>query len=345
MKILSIGALSGLSNTCLHRNWALHKITDSVDEVNTNVHPWSFWCKLRYHLFQIGLPVSILENNGENKAIRNLVSQNQYDIVWIDKGLTIFPETISYIKKISPQTVVVSYSPDNMVLRHNQTQQYLDCIPLYDYIITNKSYIIDSLKKMGARHVLFVNNSYEESFHYPRELAIEDFEKLGGEVGFVGAWERERCKSLCYLADHGIKVRVFGTGKWSDYKHYSPNLHIEERLLKGDDYCKSLQAFKISLCFLRKMNYDQQTTRSVEIPACGGFMLAERTQEHLSLFEEGKEACFFSSNEELLDKCRYYLKHEEERKMIAENGRERCLRSGYSNREMISKVLRIINEQ
>lgn len=62
--------------------------------------------------------------NGKNK---------DYDIVWIDKGHTILPSTLKYIKKISPNTIIVSYSPDNMALRHNQTQQYLETIPLYDY--------------------------------------------------------------------------------------------------------------------------------------------------------------------------------------------------------------------
>ncbi len=344
MRILSVGALSGLSNTCLHRNWALHKIADHVDEVKTDVHPWSFWCRVRFHLFQMGLPITIPENNGENKFIRNLVNQENYDIVWIDKGQTIFPETLRYIKEASPRTIIVSYSPDNMAMRHNQTQQYIDCVPLYDYIVTNKSYIVEDLKKMGAKHVSFVNNSYEESFHYPRELSGQDIRELGGDVGFVGAWEKERCDSICFLADHGIKVRVFGVGKWAYYKNYSPNLRIDERLLMGEDYCKALQAFKISLCFLRKMNYDQQTTRSVEIPACGGFMLAERTKEHLAMFDDGKEACFFSSNDELLEKCCYYLEHEGERIQIAENGFLRCHNSGYSNTETIRRILRIINE-
>ena len=339
MKILSVGALSGLSNTCLHRNWALQKIADHVDEVKTDVHPWSFWCKVRFHLFQLGLPVTIPDNNGENKTICSLISHNNYDIVWIDKGQTIFPETLQYIKKVSPHSIIVSYSPDNMALRHNQTQQYLKCIPLYDYIVTNKSYIIDDLKKLGAQNVLFVNNSYEDSFHYPRELSAQDIQELGGDVGFIGAWEKERCESICYLADHGIKVRVFGIGKWADYNNYSPNLRIEERQLLGEDYCKSLQAFKISLCFLRKMNYDQQTTRSVEIPACGGFMLAERTEEHFALCEEGREAAYFSSNEELFEKCRYYLEHEEESKQIAMNGRMVCLNRDYSNQGMIREIL------
>jgi spore maturation protein CgeB len=71
-------------------------------------------------------------------------------------------------------------------------------------------------------------------------------------------------------------------------------------------------------------------------------MLAERTEEHLSYFEEGKEAEFFDSEEELLDKIKYYLNHERERESIARAGRERCLRSDYSNKRLIQKSFEII---
>jgi spore maturation protein CgeB len=115
--------------------------------------------------------------------------------------------------------------------------------------------------------------------------------------------------------------------------------------LYREDYPKVLQAFKISLCFLRKINSDQQTARTMEIPACGGFLLAERTNEHLRLFEEGKEADFFSSNEELLEKCEYYLQHETLLADIAKAGRSRCVTSGYSNLETIGKIIRIISNE
>lgn len=342
MRILSVGNLKGHSNTCLHRHCALKRIATKVDEISTNENPISLWYRITTHLFWKGIPIRLPENNHENAQILNHVSQNHYDILWIDKGLTIYPETLRKVKSLSPKTVIVSYSPDNMSLRHNQSQQYIESVPYYDHIFTNKSYILDDMRKLGAKKIHFVNNSYEDTFHYPRTLTADDYSNYGGDVGFVGTWEEERCASILYLADHGIHVRVFGTKEWDKYKNYSPNLKIEGHGLHGEDYSKSLQAFKISLCFLRKINFDQQTTRSVEIPACGGFMLAERTDEHLSLFEEDKEAVYFSTNEELLEKCKYYLENESERRDVIKNALLRCDKSGYSNFGMMKNAIRKI---
>ena len=198
------------------------------------------------------------------------------------------------------------------------------------------------MKKLGAKNVTFVNNSYSEDFHRIYELSEAERNELGGDVGFIGFWEEERCKSILYLVDHGVRVKVFGDAKWNKYANYSPNLTIMGRFLGDEDYCKSLHAFRISLCFLRKMNFDKQTTRSVEIPACGGFMMAERTDEHLNLFKENKEAVYFSSNEELLEKCLYYLNNEEERAVIAQKGRDRTIISEYSNECVIRNFINSI---
>lgn len=342
MKILSVGTFAKISNTSLHRHWALQKNAEYVDAIDTSAKHTSLWYRIAYHLYLWGLPIKLPEGNRENVRIKEQISKNKYDIVWIDKGVTIDASTLAFIKEKSPDTIIVSYSPDNMALRHNQSQQYIECIPLYDFIITTKSYIIEDLYKLGSKKVVFTHKSYEGSFHYPRILTEEDNNKLGCDVGFVGAWEKERCNSIQYLASHGIKVKVFGNGKWRKYMNYHPNLTIIPKGLFSEDYSKALQAFKISLCFLRKINYDIQTSRTMEIPACGGFMLAERTKEHQTLFKEDKEAVFFSSDEELLEKCKYYLSHDKERRDIAKAGNQRCKDSGYSNEETIRHLLDII---
>jgi len=341
MRILSVGSFSGLSNTCAHRNAALHKIA-IVDEVNTRVKPMTLWGRIAFHLFIYGLPIREPENNTENEQIINLVNKYHYDIVWIDKGNTIYADTLRYIKEKSPDTIIVSYSPDNMSLRHNQSQHYLDGISLYDIHLNARPGIKEKMIALGAKEYIITGKGYSNDFHYPRNLSKEEKEELGGDVGFVGTWEKERCDSICYLADNGIKIKVFGVGKWKDYINYSPNLQIVLKGLYDDDYVKSFKAFKISLCFLRKINNDKLTARTFEIPACGGFMIAERTDEHKAVFEEDKEAVYFSSNEELLEKCRYYLAHEEEREQIAAAGRKRCELSDYSDEGIIMNMVKQI---
>lgn len=340
MKILSIGAFSKISNTSLHRTWALRKNADDVDVIETDAPKITLWYRICHHLFLWGFPVRLPDGANANAKIRNYVSSKEYDIIWIDKGLTISPETLKFIKEKSPKAKIVSYSPDNMALRHNQSQQFLECIPLYDIHFTTKSYILDDMKRLGAIRINFTNKLYESTYHHPMSLTDEERKRLGGDVGFIGAWEKERCDSIIYLAKNGIKVKVFGDGEWQKYKDV-PNLTVLPGVFSSD-YSKALQAFKISLCFLRKMNFDQQTSRTMEIPGCGGFMMAERTDEHKALFEEDKEAVFFSSDEELLEKCRYYLAHEEERIAIAEAGHKRCDKSDYSNEKGIKMMLDIV---
>lgn len=343
MKILSIGGFTdfGISNTCLHRNWALEKLGD-VTSVDTTLTGFRLVYRIKNRLFvRYNLPVRYT-NNKANEEIIMFCKKKSFDIIWIDKGIFIHPNTLKVVKDLLPNAKIVEYSPDNMVERHNQTRNFLECLPLIDYFVTTKSYNVDDLKKMGCKEVIFVNNAYEDTFHHPYDLTKEEKERLGGKIGFIGMWEKERYESILYLAEHGISVRVWGGGEWLKYKRQNPNMIIEEEGLFSEDYNKALSAFDISLCFLRKMNYDLQTTRTMEIPACGSLLMAEDTIEHRKLFENGKEAVFFKSNEDLLSACKYYLTHEDERKAIAEAGRRRCVKSGYSNFETLKRVISII---
>jgi spore maturation protein CgeB len=176
-------------------------------------------------------------------------------------------------------------------------------------------------------------------------LSEEERKKWGADVGFVGTFEEDRAEKMLFLAENGIKVRIWGNG-WKRWIGKHPNLLVEGRPVYGLDYIKVLNATKINLCFLRKANRDLQTDRTMEIPACGAFMLAERTEEHLRLFEEGKEAEFFDVDnpKELLEKVKYYLTHEEERKKIAKAGRERCLKSGYSHHDRLKYMMEVLSE-
>lgn len=344
MKILSVGPLfaHNRNNTTAHRSDCLSKHADEYFEELDSCLEQDLWLRIITKLSYYGLKFNIPDNTNVNKRLIEAVKSHPFDLVWIDKGNMIYPETLKKIKSIQPNCLLVHYMIDDFMNPFHKTKQIMNTIPLYDFYIVNRAENVEELKKYGCKKPVCVFRSYEDTFYYPRPLTEEDKQKLGGDVGFIGRYEKARAKSICYLADNGLTVRVWGEKKWSVLKNYSPNLIIEGTGLYGEDYCKAIGAFKINLGFLCKTNRDLHTLRSLEIPACGGFMLAERTSEHQILFEEGKEADFFSQDEELLAKCLYFLENEEKRKTIATNGFKRCIVSKYSNKEMMKKVLGII---
>lgn len=71
---------------------------------------------------------------------------------------------------------------------------------------------------------------------------------------------------------------------------------------------------------------DQIKGRNFEVPGCGGFLLTGMAENLGEYFEIGKEVVGFDDRHDLIEKVRYYLKHEDERAMIAKAGYERTLR-------------------
>lgn len=286
---------------------------------------------------------------GVNKKLLEGTRGKTFDLIWVDKGTVIRSDILRELKRLLPsKTKLVHYNPDDPFGRYGRSRYWKTfnkAIPEYNVHFVPRKVNINEYKKLGAQMVIqsIPFWGYCPETHKPMQLSEGDKKQMGGQVGFIGSWEYERAQSLFFLAKNEFQVRVWGDG-WKKCKIKHPNLRIEYKSIWGSDYARVICSFDINLCFLRKANRDLQTTRSVEIPACGGFMLAERTTEHLKLFEEGKEAVFFSSDEELLEKVKYYLLHPQERQRVAEAGRQRCLKSGYSNRECLRGMLQIVCE-
>jgi spore maturation protein CgeB len=332
LRILYVGPAFG---TCLQRAEALRDLGHDVCHLPSGI-PNGSW---RYRVYAVlSLACEAPDVFGANRAIVQATKKMPFDVLWIDKGLSISPRTLDRVRHIRPTTLIVSYSPDDMSNPSNQSTRYLAAIPLFDLHVTTKSYNVAELREKGAPDVLFVDNAYDPAVHRPLALSDEDLERFGAEVGFVGFFEEDRANHILALARAGIPVTVHGPG-WRRLGGIHKNLLIKESFLNGMDYVKAINATRINLGFLRKANRDHQTTRSIEIPACGAFMLAERTEEHLRLFEEHKEAGYFHDSDELLAKCRYYLVHSEERRRIAAAGMRRCIESGYSNQRRLASVL------
>ena len=71
---------------------------------------------------------------------------------------------------------------------------------------------------------------------------------------------------------------------------------------------------------------EQIKGRNFEVPGTGGFLLTENAAHLEDYYKLGEEVVSFYSTEEMIEKVRYYLSHEDERTAIAEAGYQRTLK-------------------
>jgi len=110
-----------------------------------------------------------------------------------------------------------------------------------------------------------------------------------------------------------------------------------------DDLCRAIGSAKIALGFLRKENRDEYTQRTFEIPACGGLLLAERTEEHSRLLEEGVEAEFFDINkhDELCQKVSSLLNDPARREEIRRRGTQAIVRGQHTYVDRLHRLFQV----
>ena len=343
-RLLAIAPVSayGGNNTSIHRVHALEalgfevkKLDSAGASLSTFEHLKSRICN---QLFQRGIPARLPDPLSINSRLMEAVRQNRWDVLWVDKCMNLSADSLRAFSSVQPHTLKIGYSPDDMDARHNQSRQFLETLPLYDVFLTTKTYNVEELQARGCRDVRFIGNAYDPASFRPLPVSNKEIHDLGGDIGFIGTFEEDRARFLYELAAAGLPVRIWGGG-WEKMRNTHPNLRLEKKPLYGDLFAKACGAFKINLNFLRKINRDRQTTRSVEIPACRGFMLAERTEEHQELFQEGVEADYFSSLDELKAKCQQYLEDDDARNRVAAAGYRRCLDSDYSNEGRLRAAL------
>ena len=79
--------------------------------------------------------------------------------------------------------------------------------------------------------------------------------------------------------------------------------------------------------------------RIFDILGCGGFLMTNYQAELPEYFEIGKDLEAYSSMDELIDKCTFYLEHDDIRKEIARNGYEK-VKQHHTYPHRIAEMLR-----
>jgi spore maturation protein CgeB len=331
LSILYIGSLTG---TSLDRANALRRLGHRVEHIHLReLLPPTLWIdRVIWRLGGHFLSPWIL------RALPKLLQNKRYDLCYVDGGECVSPSVIRLLRRHA--TRIVNYNIDDPLGLRDVARfaAYRRSVSLYDLCVVVRSENVVEAKRLGAKDVMLVCRSSDEIAHAPRAVSDAEAQRWRSEVLFLGTWFPERGPFLVELMKLGVPLTIRGANwqkarEWPILKPFFKGGHLE-----GDEYALALQCAKVSLGLLSKGNRDLHTTRSLEIPALGGLLCAERTAEHLQMYKEGEEALFWSSAQECAAVCLEVLHDDAKRIRIAAAGHARSIINGNRN-ELVMKAI------
>lgn len=158
------------------------------------------------------------------------------------------------------------------------------------------------IQSCGIEHVAFNNP--------------DDMIRYGLETSFWMPYAVSKKHHMIQYTGEKTRDTVFIGGLLPERKRICDKFGIECLNVYGPDYIREMQASKI--CFNLSMSYDINA-KYFEILSSGSFMLTNYNanfHEYMD-YNEDIEKMFYKTEDELGDKIKYYLSHEEEREEIA----------------------------
>jgi len=220
--------------------------------------------------------------------------QGEFDIDYLEK-----------INEISPKTKIITFYGDDDIF-FTSTRYY---ILFADYSLIAQPHYFKLYKKDGVKKVFLtvgLNTDYLKPINVDKKY----------DVTFVGTVSPSRIEIIRFLIKNGINVKIWGKGwYYSEFKDF----YGRPPLSCSDDILKIRGQSKINLAFTKNRYGELHFKgRIFENAACKAFQLTEYFPEYLNYFKNNEELIMFKDNKDLLEKIKYYLKHDEEREKIAE---------------------------
>jgi spore maturation protein CgeB len=270
-----------------------------------------------------------------NKELMELCKKNQPDIIWIFKGMEIYPESL---KQLRNHFKLVNYNPDHPFIiagSGSGNKNVTRAVPLYHLHFCYNRNLQQYIESRYHIPTVFLPFGYE--------LAAEDYERVSqlpeiNEVCFIGNPDKIRVEVIRLLAANGFRVSVYGHGWNKTTLNRLPNVLVHDAVY-GLEFWSKLRQYRVQLNIFRKHNIGSHNMRSFEIPAIGGIQLSPYSEEQDSFFSEGKEVFFYRDAAELLVRAKELLMmSSEDSNKCRGSARKRSLESSYSYKDRAHTV-------
>lgn len=280
-----------------------------------------------------------------NRDLVAFARDHPYDLAFVFKGTWVRPETVEQLKRNAGSGHAVHLVIDSL-FTDNRSHHFFRSLPLYRLAFTDKRFEVADYEAAGAQEVSLFTQGYGRRFAADLRAGTAAA-AIPTDVCFIGHCQRHYAERLAAVAECGVDLGIWGPG-WPAAARRGPawmDSAVRGDGLWGTAYPATMAAARIGLGLLSKRVPEEATTRSVEIPAAGALLLAERTPLHLELFREGVEADYFDTDEEMTDKVRYYLANETVRDRVARAGRTRALEGGYDMESRLRWIMQSVADR
>lgn len=276
-----------------------------------------------------------------NDKLLEFIDKKQYEVILVFKGLTLFPQTIAALKRNT--RLLCCYNPDHPFKFFSEgsgNKNILESIPFYDLYFSYARRIADDL---NAQYKI---PSYTIPFGYDASpFTQENLESpFKNKWLMIGAYDKHRAMFLQDLGESN--TAIYGDTKWLNRNKNTVigKKYYKGHSLYGQDYKMAIHDSDGVFNLLRRQNIEEgsHNMRTFEVPGYGGVLIANRTEEQMFFFEDGKEAVYFDTMDELKDKLGYLHKHPEKIKEIKSAALQRCKRSDYTYMHRSSQLYQIL---
>lgn len=164
---------------------------------------------------------------------------------------------------------------------------------------------------------------------------MEVYEKYLLAHTYLGAkvTVKERIQLITALSEHyNVDLYTYGETK------FLPKVNNKGTVSSDREQIIVFNLSKINLNITTKPIISGLSLRVWDVMGSGGFMMSNYQEEIEDYFVVGEDIEVFSSEEELVDKVGYYLKHDDIRKKIARSGYEK-VRKYYTYDERIKQMI------
>ena len=268
-----------------------------------------------------------------NAHLLRRARQLQPDLFLVFKGSFVQAHTLRALRADGIRCV--SFYPDVSFTVHGPYLE--DALREHDWVFTTKTFGIADLRDcLGVHRASVLNHAFDPDVHRPTRPTASDEKRFRCDVSFIGTWSPAKQRLLEAVGEGlpGASVRIFGS-QWERAGRGSGlGRHWAGHAVSGAEYAIAIGCSRVNLGLLSERrpgasDGDQITSRTFHIPAAGGCLLHQRTNELAEIFREGIDCEAFQGADELIRKIRALLGDETRRRQIAENGLAR-VRSAHS---------------